>query len=80
MSDRSPRRLVGICGSLRAGSYNAMALRLAQEVVPDGWEMDLLEWRDVPPFDAEHFTQVPVVTSHTGSASVQRAWFSAEHS
>lgn len=46
-------RLVGLCGSLRAGSYNHHALRLAAEVLPEGMALELLDWRALPVFDAD---------------------------
>ncbi len=45
--------LVALCGSLRAGSFNHHALRLAGEVLPAGATLDLLPWRDLPVFDAD---------------------------
>ena len=45
--------IVGICGSLRAGSLNRMALNLAAESMPAGMRMEVVEWRDIPPFDAD---------------------------
>lgn len=45
--------IVGLCGSLRAGSFNAMALRLAGQSLPEGAALEVLDWRSVPPFDAD---------------------------
>jgi len=45
--------LVGLCGSLRAGSFNHHALALAGEVLPAGTTLDLLDWRELPIFDAD---------------------------
>lgn len=45
--------IVGISGSLRAGSFNSMALRLAGMLLPDGARLDVMDWRSVPPFDAD---------------------------
>ncbi len=47
------RRIAGLCGSLRAGSLNRQALQLAGEQLPAGHQLALLDWRDVPPFDAD---------------------------
>jgi chromate reductase, NAD(P)H dehydrogenase (quinone) len=49
----TPRRIAGLCGSLRAASWNGHALRRAGELLPDGHVLDVLDWRDVPPFDAD---------------------------
>ena len=57
MTSIDPIRVVGLCGSLRAASYNAMALRLAGECMPAGMVMEVLDWREVPPFDADIFAQ-----------------------
>ncbi|HVL55630.1 MAG TPA: NADPH-dependent FMN reductase [Burkholderiaceae bacterium] len=45
--------VVGLCGSLRAASYNRMLLRLAGELMPAGMKLDPVEYRDVPMFDAD---------------------------
>lgn len=49
----APKRILGLCGSLRSGSFNRMAMRLAGSLMPAGMTMDELAWRDVPPFDAD---------------------------
>ncbi len=56
-------RLLGIPGSLRAGSVNRELLRLAAESLPDGVEIAVWEGlRDIPPFDqdAEDEASLPV--------------------
>lgn len=46
--------ILGICGSLRKQSFNASALRAAQELVPAGATLDIFEaLRDIPPFDQD---------------------------
>lgn len=45
--------IVGICGSLRAASINRMALNLAASVMPQGMAMEVVEWRELPAFDAD---------------------------
>jgi chromate reductase len=45
--------IVGICGSLRGGSLNRMALRLAGEAMPSDMALDPVEIRDVPFFDGD---------------------------
>ncbi len=45
--------VVGICGSLRSGSLNRMALALAGELMPEGMRLNPIEWRGVPVFDAD---------------------------
>ncbi len=51
--------IVGICGSLRAGSLNRMALNLAAELMPASMRMEVVEWRDVPLFDADLLAKGP---------------------
>ncbi|MEP6872883.1 MAG: NAD(P)H-dependent oxidoreductase [Burkholderiales bacterium] len=56
--------MVGLCGSLRSASFNGMALRLAGECMPTTMAMQVLDWREVPPFDADTFAQgVPAVVA-----------------
>jgi chromate reductase len=45
--------IVGLCGSLRAASYNRMLMRLAESLSPKSMQFDVPEWRDVPVFDAD---------------------------
>jgi chromate reductase len=50
-------KILGICGSLRKGSYNAAALRAAQQLLPAGAELDVFDkLRDIPPFDQDQET------------------------
>jgi len=45
--------IAGLCGSLRAGSLNRMALKLAGEMMPEGMNLDPVEIRDIPMFDVD---------------------------
>lgn len=47
-------RILGIVGSLRKGSYNRFALKAAQELVPEGAVLDLIELYGIPVFDQGH--------------------------
>lgn len=49
--------VVGLCGSLRATSINLMALRLASECTPNHMKLKVFEWYEVPPFDADLYSQ-----------------------
>jgi len=49
--------IVGLCGSLRAGSFNRMALELAGALMPQGMRLDIAEFRTVPPFDSDVFAR-----------------------
>jgi chromate reductase len=46
-------KLLGICGSLRQGSYNAMALRAAAELMPAGMSMEIADLRGIPFYDED---------------------------
>jgi chromate reductase, NAD(P)H dehydrogenase (quinone) len=41
-------KILGICGSLRKGSFNAMALRAAQKLAPQGIEVDTADIGQLP--------------------------------
>jgi len=63
--------IAGLCGSLRAGSLNRMALKLAGEMMPEGMNLDPVEIRDIPMFDGD------ILGSHNafrspGAASIFR--------
>jgi chromate reductase, NAD(P)H dehydrogenase (quinone) len=49
--------IVGLCGSLRAGSFNRMALEFAGTVMPEGMALDIADIRAAPPFDADVFAR-----------------------
>jgi chromate reductase, NAD(P)H dehydrogenase (quinone) len=49
--------IVGLCGSLRAQSINRKALNLAGELMPAGMELETVDWRAVPVFDADDMAQ-----------------------
>jgi chromate reductase, NAD(P)H dehydrogenase (quinone) len=47
-------RILGVSGSLRAGSHNTQLLRLAAEELPEGVELELYdELAEIPPFDQD---------------------------
>jgi chromate reductase len=45
--------IVGISGSLRAGSYNAALLRAAGDVAPEGARVEIASIREIPLYDAD---------------------------
>lgn len=49
--------IVGLCGSLRTGSLNRAALKLAGQCMPAEMALEVVEWRDVPVFDADVLAQ-----------------------
>lgn len=47
-------RVLGIVGSLRAGSYNARLLEAAREMAPGGMEIQVFDrLREIPPYDQD---------------------------
>ena len=46
--------ILGIVGSLRKDSYNRFALKAAQELVPDGAVLNLVELHGIPVFDQDN--------------------------
>lgn len=51
MTDSTRLRVLGISGSLRAGSFNTGLLRAAIELAPPDVTITLAEIRDIPPYD-----------------------------
>lgn len=54
-------RILGIAGSLRKGSYNRAALRIAQQLLPNNAIMEIFELDDIPPYNQDLETQPPEV-------------------
>jgi chromate reductase len=53
-SSIAPLRVLGICGSLRRGSFNRALLNAAHELAPDGMHItDYEGLREIPPYDAD---------------------------
>lgn len=52
-------KILGIVGSLRKDSYNRSALKAAQELVPDGAVLDLIELHGIPVFDQDNEMVLP---------------------
>ena len=48
--------LVGISGSLRAGSFNTMLLKTCLELLPEGMSMELAPIHDLPLYDSDFDT------------------------
>lgn len=49
--------IVGLCGSLRAGSINRMALQLAGQCMPTGMTLEIVDLREIPMFDGDLLAQ-----------------------
>jgi chromate reductase len=52
-----PLRVVGIAGSLRAGSFNKAALRAAVELAPEGVTVEIAEIGDLPLYNDDVRTE-----------------------
>jgi chromate reductase len=46
-------RVLGFAGSLRKGSYNRALLRAAQELAPDGMQIESFDLRPIPFYDGD---------------------------
>lgn len=53
MAGRAVTRLVGLSGSLRAGSFNTALLRAAQSRVPPGVTLDVVTLHGIPLYDGD---------------------------
>jgi chromate reductase len=51
--------ILGIVGSLRAGSFNHLALKAAQELVPEGAVLDLIDLHGIPVFNQDDEVTIP---------------------
>ncbi len=52
-------KILGIVGSLRKGSYNHFALKAAQELLPDGAMLNLIELHGIPVFNQDDEITMP---------------------
>lgn len=51
--------ILGIVGSLRKNSYNRFALKAAQDLVPDGAVLNLIELQGIPIYDQDNEMDPP---------------------
>lgn len=51
--------ILGIAGSLRRASYNRGALRAAQQLVPEGAQIEIFELDGIPPFSQDEEKNPP---------------------
>lgn len=51
--------ILGIAGSLRAGSYNRAALRAAQQLAPDGARIEIFDLIGIPVFNQDEEANPP---------------------
>jgi chromate reductase, NAD(P)H dehydrogenase (quinone) len=55
----NPLTILGIAGSLREGSFNRMALRAAQELVPEGATIETFDIKGLPGFSQDDEANPP---------------------
>lgn len=48
-----PLNILGICGSLRTGSFNHAALRAAGQLMPAGMQLEIIDLRGIPLYDQD---------------------------
>jgi chromate reductase, NAD(P)H dehydrogenase (quinone) len=58
-SESRPIRILGIAGSLRRGSYNKAALRVAQQLVPEDATIEIFDLDGIPGFNQDDELQPP---------------------
>lgn len=52
-SPADPVRILGLCGSLRKGSFNAALLRAAAELLPEGTTLSVTDLAPIPMFNQD---------------------------
>lgn len=52
-------KILGLAGSLRKGSYNRAALRVAKQETPEEAELEIFELHDIPPFNQDLESDMP---------------------
>src|SRR5437879_13923773 len=53
--------ILGFAGSLRKKSYNRATLKVAQELMPEGAELEIITLDDLPLFNQDHENNEPEV-------------------
>ncbi len=64
-------KFAGLCGSLRKGSYNAMLLNVVAGLLPEGTEMKILSFKDLPVYNADH--DLPLATGRPEEVNAFRS-------
>lgn len=47
-------KILGICGSLRAKSYNHFALKAAAQLMPEGMSLQIADYSDIPLYNQDN--------------------------
>jgi len=50
------KKIIGLCGSLRKGSYNQMLLKVAGSLLPDDVDFEIVKYDDIPVYNEDHDT------------------------
>ncbi|MFC3562751.1 NADPH-dependent FMN reductase [Pedobacter jamesrossensis] len=58
-------KIVGLCGSLRKGSYNEMLLKIAGSLMPDGIDFEIVRFDEIPVYNADN--DMPIVDARPES-------------
>src|SRR5262245_52864430 len=53
-------KIVGVCGSLRSGSFNMMLLRALAAAAPQGTTVEIASIREIPLYDGDVETSIGV--------------------
>lgn len=61
----TPLKIVALSGSLRAQSYNTMALKAAATLLPEGVSLEILDYSDVPLYNGD-------IHAHGQPAAIER--------
>jgi NAD(P)H-dependent FMN reductase len=72
MSDSATVRILGIAGSLRRGSFNAVTLRAAQELAPPGMTIDSFDIAPIPLYNEDVRQRSPIRRRATSSPRISR--------
>jgi chromate reductase len=59
--------ILGIAGSLRKASYNRALLRAAQQLAPDGVQVETFELGGIPPFNQDEEANPPAIVTQLKS-------------
>lgn len=61
------KKIVGLCGSLRKGSYNALLLKFAGSLIPEGIDFEIISFNDLPVYNADH--DLPEISERPASVT-----------
>lgn len=71
MTEVKQVQILGMAGSLRKGSFNAAALRAAQELKPEGMTLEICDLSDIPLYNQDHERDIPGPVQELKSKIIQ---------